>query len=395
MKNLLKRVSCCVFATLFILTMFSPSYAINETMLDITNIKSTIDDYVHFKYQALANLTLPSDVNMSTNTKQALHIEMEKEELLAQISILKAMPEDLRFLNYKIDTKYGNISVVGNTAQVDISAVCTFRSYSTPEIESQMGSIYRINLEKDKITSDWVIVGRENTTLFDKTFWGENPKSLSTAVTRRQELVQSANRLSTYTAATSLNESIVTPYATLKSYNRSGAINAARAYVAPTSTTWVDGQGYSYSYPSGYSQKTEDCTNYVSFCINYGGGVPQVSGTWAPNTYNWYNVKGLGTYLQSSKSVGPVGTLTYDSPSYPSIAGNYGTIGDVVQFTSAPNDWTHSSIITYVSSSGSVSVCMHDAQNYYSQTALGYFYSDIYSGDPDRRIRFITINGYY
>lgn len=186
---------------------------------------------------------------------------------------------------------------------------------------------------------------------------------------------------------------------------RANAANTAVSYVAPKSTTWTTGSGYSYTYPSGYSEVKLDCTNFISFCLNYseGGDIPEDSTgsyKWRNNTYEWYNVDGFYAYFSAAKGSsekGFYGTTYYSGSSYPSSSVRANTaLSDIIQFSSvSSSDWTHSAIVTYKTSSNAVYVCMHDAQSYYSQCSLSSFYASMYPSTSTRYIRFMKITGYY
>ncbi|MEG1559709.1 MAG: amidase domain-containing protein [Clostridia bacterium] len=165
---------------------------------------------------------------------------------------------------------------------------------------------------------------------------------------------------------------------------RANAESTAAFYAAPTSTSLTAGTGYSYFYPSGYSKATLDCTNYVSFCLNYsnGGNIPEDSTgscKWRKNTHERYNVDGFYEYFsvtKNNKEKGFYGTTYYSESSYPSSTVRANTeVSDIIQFSSVRDSvWTHSAIVTSKSSSNTGYVCIHDAQSYYSQCSLSGFY---------------------
>lgn len=63
---------------------------------------------------------------------------------------------------------------------------------------------------------------------------------------------------------------------------------------APNGTVYQNTNAYNSSYPS---YNCNDCANYVSQALHYGGQA--TTSTWQSGTYAWVNVTGLGNYIVS------------------------------------------------------------------------------------------------
>lgn len=114
--------------------------------------------------------------------------------------------------------------------------------------------------------------------------------------------------------------------ASYSGYKANVAINYARK--------WANGRNPSYK-----DYGSNDCTNFVSQAVNW-GGIPR-SSTWTQYTNPWINVIGFYNYMRSAG-------YTYGGDSSSSSR-----LGDVIQlYNSGKGTWSHTVIITGRSGSG-------------------------------------------
>lgn len=374
---------------------------------DYEECVNAIDSFIDAKYSTLATLQNNATWNKSTVNCAENFACIEQQLITAQLELMNDYKEILRFKNYHLTKEYGNHSKSTNgNVYIDVSVKCEFNYEISPEVKSAFGMIYTFVLAENE-EGHWVITGRTYPSNFERTFWGNREITVENAVNRKNEIIASKSAISLEGLMSDIcinnDTDLLLSTNTYTSYAASNKANAAQIavqYVEPISTT-PGSNGYDYQYPSGYSQKSLDCTNYVSFCLNYGGDIPEDntgSSKWKRNTYAWYNVDGFYDYFSSTKnstSKGFFGTTYYTGTTYPSSSVRSNTEkSDIVQFSSvSSNDWTHSAIVTYVNPSNDVYVCMHDALAYYEQCSLLSFYLETY---PDiSYIRFMKITGYY
>lgn len=369
------------------------------------SIQMPISDYICNRYDSIANLSYKENNIQKIQTAKGIRfMTIENLMLESEIHLLQIIPENVKYKEYHLSIDYSEPTIVGNQATIWASVVCNFNYEETPDIPSEYGVIYRFDLNRS-ISGKWEIIDRSYPTLFDKAFWKESVPNLFDAIQKNAELNTTSSYIESDEVRYMLNHSNSDNNRASHSYTstaRSNAATTALNYVSPTNNTW-NSNGYSYSYPSGYSQSSLDCTNYVSFCLNYGGGIPEDStgsDKWKRGTYNWYNVDGLYSYFKKAKNnteKGFYGTTYYSGSNYPSSTVRATTAAsDIIQFSSiSDTDWTHSAIVTYKSSSNDVYVCMHDCYSYYSQCSLSSFYASEYPSSGTRYIRFMQITGYY
>lgn len=373
---------------------------------DYEDCISVIDTFIDAKYNILATLQTDDILEDSAVSCTEDFARIEQQLITAQMELMNDYKESLRFKSYHLTKNYGNQSInMSGNIRIDVSVKCEFNYEISPEVNSSFGMIYTFELEENEL-GHWVITSRTYPSNFERAFWGNRDITLENAVNRKNEIIASKSALSLdgFTSNVDVNDTghllSTNAYTSYTSSDKANAARIAVQYVDPISTT-PGSNGYDYQYPSGYSQKSLDCTNYVSFCLNYGGGIPEDntgSVTWKRNTYNWYNVDGFYDYFKSTKSStskGFFGTTYYTGTTYPSSSVRSNTEkSDIVQFSSvSASDWTHSAIVTYVNPSNDVYVCMHDALAYYEQCSLLSFYLETY---PDvSYIRFMKITGYY
>lgn len=408
-----RRLISIVLLSILLLTVMPIAQASASTGLE--PLFDPINAFISTKYSAIADLT-ESDRYYSrlcekVSTSKALSF-YETEELLlsAEITALKDLPdnENVRYQDYNLIIDFGKPTFKSEKeATVYASVVCKFHYEETPSILSEYGLIYRFDLEKNSNKS-WEIVSRSYPGFFEQVFWEGDTPSYETAM-RKTSLMSShkansTKKVTSYTPVT--NQELETRgQVTYSTTARDNAALTALSYVAPNNYTWTDGSGYTYTYPTGYSQVKLDCTNFVSFCLNYssGGNIPQDdTGTdkWKKGSYAWYNVDGFYSYFSASKDnseKGFYGVTYYSDSEYPSwIIRSLTQKSDIIQFSSvSTSDWTHSAIVTSKQSNNTIFVCMHDAYSYYSECNLSSFYSATYPSGSPRYIRFLKIQGYY
>lgn len=374
-----------------------------------------IRDFINVRYSVIADLTEGGSYFAELSEKGSLDkalsfYQMEEILLAAEVNALKTLPEseDLRYQDYRLIIDFKDPVYNGEKeATIYTSVICKFHYEKTPSISSEYGLIYQFDLEKND-NEKWEIVSRSYPGFFEQTFWEDEAPSYETAA-------RNASLLASLRAKSSIGEQTYTPMAekqeevrgqvTYSSTAKDNAAQTAIDYVAPDNYTWTSGSGYTYTYPTGYSQVKLDCTNFVSFCLNFssGGNIPEDdtgSYKWKRNTYSWYNVDGFYSYFSATKSnteKGFYGTTYYSGSTYPSSTVlNTTEKSDIIQFSSkSTSDWTHSAIVSSKSTSNTVYVCMHDAQGYYNEYSLSSFYSLMYPSGQPRYIRFMKIEGYY
>lgn len=370
-----------------------------------------VEDFFETRYASFASLQSQDllSTNSAASSKAKVFFEIEQDVLDAEIAANKVA--GVKYINFALDIDCREISKTVEKAVVAASVVCSFNYEETPDIDAEMGALHYLELERNTY-GRWEIVDKNAATFFEKSFWNNAERSTLTSEARKNTIISNLSDGSSscpiYTANScdaELDNITRSGYSTFSDYMRAISAQNARLYVAPNSSSWVDGSGYSYSYPSGYSQKTLDCTNFVSFCLNYDGStynnnIPQDntgSYKWTPNQNSWYNVDGMYRYLVAAKSSSEKGitaSMSYsgtDLPSNSQISNIM--VGDIVQFSNLGNgDWTHTAIITSVSATN-IYVCMHDAYSYTNNCVLSTFFNSTYSNQST--IRFIHIDGFY
>lgn len=410
MRKCMKKLLALSLVMAALLLVFTPVMAEG----DREDLYQPIKEFIDIRYDAIAKVKATSGSfrtmetkSVSADAKEFLRIETLL--LSSEIAALNAVSEDLSYKDYAVNVDYSNpVFSQKGRAEVYASVVCRFHYTQTPDIVSEYGLIYRFDLSKAD-NGKWEIVGRSYPGIFESGFWENETPSYEKAVERSRVILEAIDDktvikepVNDYTEIYSNN---MKGNVTYSSTAKDNAANTAKNYVAPDDpANWTSGSGYTYSYPSGYSQVTLDCTNFVSFCLNYssGGNIPEDNtGTykWKRNTYAWYNVDGFYSYFKRSKNnteKGFYGSTYYSANAYPSSSYLQATEkSDIVQFSSkSSSDWTHTAIVSSKTSSGSVYVCMHDAYEYYAECNLSTFYTNEYTGTA-RYIRLLKIDGYY
>ena len=387
-----------------------------------SGIISAVNEFIEYRYEYLAFRTQPSSYRRIVSNKSIVarnFFEIENALLYAEMASQKTNGIECSYADYNLEANYSSIETNASktSAEVIVSVTCNFRYRISPEINSAKGNIYILNLEKN--ADVWEITNRKNTTFFDSIVWEINEeRTLSKANIIKERCIANAKAYADNTMGYdgSVIEQVSDTFSTaaltssnytyFSSSKRSAAAATARNYVAASG---VSGTTYTYTYPeSQYAQNGSDCTNFVSFCLNYGGGIPQDRvGTyqWYPGRSWWTNVDKFYSYLMGTKSEtekGIVASVHYSGTTYPSaIVLRSLPLASIVQFSSKPsneNDWTHSAIVTYSLESGITYVCMHSAYGWNSQCLLSEFYYDEYVYNTNSNgtgIRLIDIEGYY
>lgn len=408
----MKKLLAYVLTMLIALSIFSPVYATSSA--DSSNelrksIIEPINEYLEARYNSIATLDLQDKLLWGDMAEYCTDdfVAIEKQMLATEVSLYKAVPASLKYNDYTLSTTYSDPVVNGNKALVYVSAICDFSYEASPELDSRFGLIYLFELERDN-NGTWVISQRSYPSLFDRAFWKGTSPSVANAATRSNEIKQQLTTYGMKDVTTIPLQDMSSPVGAIGTRSYTGYSTTAKANAASTAIDYVDpisttpgSNGYDYEYPTGYSQVSLDCTNFVSFCLNYGGGIPEDdtgSTKWKRGIYNWYNVDGFYSYFTSTKSdttKGFYGTTYYSGTSYPSSTVRSSTEkSDIIQFSSiSSSDWTHSAIVTSKNPSNDVYVCMHDAIGFYVEYSLLAFYAAEY---PDTAyIRFMKITGYY
>lgn len=370
-----------------------------------------VEDFFETRYASFASLQSQDllSTNSAVSSRAKAFLEIEQDVLDAEIAANKAA--DVKYINFALDIDCREISKTAENAVVVASVVCSFNYEETPDVDSEMGTLHYLELERNT-HGQWEIVDKNAATFFEKSFWNNAERSTLASEARKNTIINnlsaSSSSCSTYIDNSSnveLDNVARSGYSTFSDYMRAISAQNARLYVTPNSNSWVTGSGYSYSYPSGYSQKTLDCTNFVSFCLNYDGStynnnIPQDntgSYKWTPSQSAWYNVDRMYSYLVAAKSSTEKGisaSVSYSGTGLPSHSqiSNI-TVGDIVQFSNlGDGDWTHTAIITSVSATN-IYVCMHDAYSYTNNCVLSTFFNSSYNNQST--IRFIHIDGFY
>ncbi len=416
-------------ACMFLFQGITAAPNVNAATLGVhSKIESVIEQYISSKYHLISQLSVSAKgIEMDTEcvSEKAISFrQIERAILSSYVSLMLSCKNSPRFSIKDLDCSYRYATLCGTSADVYVSVRCKFNYDITPDVNSETGEILRIYLHNSG--TGWEITGRDYISDFDRAFWGCKEPTVDNALRREQEIYAIANSLAE-------RKSITTEFydewecgdadgndletRSVATYNASGAVGWALANVAPISSTWNDAGGYSYSYPSPYSQFYHDCTNYVSVCMNLGGDIPfdttaypynNGGDVWfynSPNTagatysFSWATVGSLGLYLEggATASDGIYSIKAYQNSSYPSTLTN-STIraGDIVQFYDGSiGSWNHSAIITYYKPVLDIAyICQHDANQYMSQCSLEGYYTAVYASSGSL-IRFFDVRGYY
>lgn len=376
-------------------TLFNLSY-MAKSQQRTDDISKALDSYFDCIYECRANLNTNTYSNAGfydrDDTEAAEFYEKDIALMQSLTDNLLCYGDALKYSSYTIKKDYSISDVDDCYAKAIVSIECEFSYVGSPEIDSASWLLYEVQLKNTN--NYWEVVSRsypefaETTPVIANACKDVNncPDSSIISDAKEEENVR-----------------------LLHLYNRSLAAGNAVNYVEPTGTS---GGHYVYSYPNGYYDAySADCTNFVSFCMNYGGGIPQdTSGNhkwWSSSSYlvcssSWVNVDDFYDYLvdgdEGVANGGIVAGCIYSGASYPSSTVLSGLkLGDIVQFSSAGggDDWTHSAIVSTISTSTGPHICNHSVASAYRNRALSEFYSYYAAQNTSYYIRLISILGYH
>ena len=412
-----KKLLSMLISALLLAMVILPGAASAASSLYTRGVDAALDSFFEIKYSRIAGLKESSEVvyPMPENGDKQIADFITMENCLNDAFVIGAhiFADELIYKDFDLEKHY-SIKLLDEThAEAEAFVLCSFNYESTPDIDSSNWFTYHVELKKNG--GEWGIISRTYPDFYEELFWAGNLPSVEFALEKLSETKKNARTTAPDGAvyANKAEKQLPERIAPLP-YNRTGAANTAKNYVEPVSGTT------SYTYPSNYHQRSSDCTNFVSFCMNYGGGIPQdydgiyqwhTGASTSNDTMSWINVDYFYSYLMlgyyEHSGTGIVASCSYSGSTYPgSYYINGLHLGDIVQFSSngGGSDWTHSVIISTKTSTQTL-ICGHSAAggyyddghyvNGYKECSLLAFFN-CYSEHNNNNyyIRLIIISGY-
>lgn len=265
-----------VIATFCLPMAASPVQAQQVDSGEIDAIQSTIDKYMHLKYEALHNLTLQDYGTVASKAPEAeaaLHSELNKLE----VEIYHAKVYQLRYVSYRYFLDYSEITIdpLAKTATALVTEGHDVIFEITDPIVSSMRNLeHEIKLVKED--GEWKIVSDQ----YEDYLW----RLLNTGELTKEEMInridQSLQELENLdnSSPQQTKEEIPTPNSILGGgYYRDGAVAYAHQ--------WAFGQNPAYD-----DFGNIDCTNFISQAMYEGGDIPETAGGGGIGAAGWYYI---------------------------------------------------------------------------------------------------------
>ena len=326
-----KKVLTIALSLCLIIPSFNAKAAITTSTNDQTQIKSVITKY--FDNQLISiKLQKPEDNDSIVSNKSFKEYSNLSNKLLAEW--YKKIDQNL--INYKLYLDFNNVTINKTQCTVTATKGLDLVFEKSKDVTQQVRS-EKHSITLEKINNKWVINNDIDNTEQDyslnNTKSGVQETSISDLNEKTQILQNKLDNIEdgvkNFNNMTVQNNTLNTTKATLyRGYNGKAAADYA-----------VD------HFESAEDQPGNDCTSFVSRCIN-AGGIPTTS-TWKLGSNAWIRVIELRNYLVNN-----------------GIANEYSernncVRGDLIQLQHPNGIFGHSVIITYIDPYGTVCVSSH------------------------------------
>ena len=334
----------------------------NATDKVVSSDKKNITDTIQSFFKSYENAFDNEDTefkdiynHFSNDYKNIKITTLIKTILKRRIILSQEYPnKKLKELNKQLKFDYDSININNNSAIVTVTVTKMFNYNISLDTKSASSDKYSITLKKDTnwricsvdgfvdndVKEDFSGKGIDSNNVEDLTKYQNNLRqdvikfydSFKSEMTNNT-VASNSNILAANVATASLT--------TLSTYNRIGATNYATQYAISPNTNYVD-------FGSTGTNEGGDCTNFISQCLNEGGGISEHFGTIYSNTCwfyttgsnrssSWTGAQEFNTYVKSSVSKINSTMSTFSSVDY----------GDIIQLQSTTStQMSHSLIIT-------------------------------------------------
>lgn len=333
--------------------------SLDNKLLEI-NLQESLNNVLSCKYETMKNwnINLPATTAISNNELYSLLVNQNKLECewykkvglkisdysstikineIKQIDLSKYLVKAQQYVELHLSDKENTVSKALDDFLLEIE-------YSDNNIIiNKLQNLFESSNNNNNVNSN----NLSNNSINDNVISDKVFDDYSAVIKKKQELVEEKtknidkyakefNNLNTIKNIQTKSNSAIA----LSSYyyNRGNAVSYAHTYALSPNSAW--------RYYDG-----EDCTNFVSQCVYY-GGIP-ASSYWYGYTPQWVNVVSFYYYMIQN------GYASSDDRFY-----NV-QLGDVVQlYNSSHGEWSHSVILTKYTSSQGWLYCGHSTPRY-------------------------------
>ncbi|URZ08951.1 amidase domain-containing protein [Clostridium felsineum] len=334
-------------------------------------IKTVINTYVSRNIDVLKSSKLLNYNDITKNTDLNKYINLDNK---FKISLNKGTNTKIKNDIYKIN--YSKINIINNQATVNLELNQNIdKVRNSKEITSNSDEYHLISLKK--YNNKWYIdldisdslKNPDSSILNNPNYLKSEIDGVQNALAKINNRINVAN---SYYDSNLTNRKVRSP--------RNISPDTRRANAVAYAKQWWNSHNPDYS-----NYDNDDCTNFVSQCLFY-GGMPQDS-TWYKDSTSWINVESFANYFTQGGRGNSLEFDLYSSNSNIGVLPFLAKKGDVLQLKySNSNDYGHTIMVSSISN-GDVKYTGHSKARFDASTE-----DNIISNWEYKALRLIQIN---